>query len=211
MEHLFNGNFEYAPHTMRSRNHSVCHLEVLKQGEAALVIATELSDNPGMSITNSSEQLATAVVNKFKLNPEKMVLIERYNDEISYGVSTGLALPHNRDTKHDNYSRATYTWGYEVYHETWVASKAQWTHITAEEVERLRSFETSKPKITLDLSGPDGNIFFVIMHAGKALREAGQADQVDAMRTAATSTHSYKDALAAIGQYVEVVDLSASE
>ena len=41
-----------------------------------IVIATELADNPGMSITNSAAELAAAIVKDFDIQPEELVLIE---------------------------------------------------------------------------------------------------------------------------------------
>ena len=43
-----------------------------------LVIATEASDNPGTSITNMAEHLATRVCYHFSLDPEAMIWIEHY-------------------------------------------------------------------------------------------------------------------------------------
>lgn len=43
-----------------------------------MVIATELSDNPGVSVTNFAEGLATLVCRRFSIDPEKLIWIEHY-------------------------------------------------------------------------------------------------------------------------------------
>ena len=59
---------------------SKCGLEVLNQQGFTLVIATELDDNPGVSVTNFAEHLATRVCRDFKIDPMKLVWVEHYPD-----------------------------------------------------------------------------------------------------------------------------------
>ena len=54
----------------------VCDLEVYGN----LVIATERDDNMGTSITNMAERLATAICQQFKIDPNKLIWIERYKE-----------------------------------------------------------------------------------------------------------------------------------
>jgi hypothetical protein len=61
-----------------------CHLQVYRDGDIAVVVATELEDNPGSSITNSFEYLATGVWQKLGLTFEQTTWIEHYCSE-SYG------------------------------------------------------------------------------------------------------------------------------
>lgn len=134
METLYNAEFTYQPHIYpKGRNVTICHLEVLKQGDTALVVATELHSNPGMSITNSSEKLATEVVNHFKLDPAKTTFVEHYNDEISYGSSVWY-----RRNNPDHYSTVTYTW------ENGVAKRPQWTSITEGAFNQLRGVKDAE-------------------------------------------------------------------
>lgn len=61
-----------------------------------------------------------------------------------------------------------------------------------------------KPILTIDLSGPAGNIFVVVGKAQALLsKEAG-----DEMWAKVQETHSYKDALDVISGYVDIVDPS---
>jgi hypothetical protein len=45
-----------------------CDLQVYRDGDVAVVVATEREDNPGSSITNSYAYLATGVWQKLKLS-----------------------------------------------------------------------------------------------------------------------------------------------
>lgn len=56
-----------------------CSLEIVPATDGhKVVIATELQDNPGTSITNVAEHLASAVCDRFGIDPEKLVWIETY-------------------------------------------------------------------------------------------------------------------------------------
>ncbi|HYE17368.1 MAG TPA: hypothetical protein VEA69_02930 [Tepidisphaeraceae bacterium] len=58
---------------------ATCDLEVVGLPDGrTLVIATERDDNPGVSVTNFAEGQATIVVNRFGLDPERLVWIEHY-------------------------------------------------------------------------------------------------------------------------------------
>jgi len=57
----------------------VCSLEILLLGDRRnAVIATEREDNPGTSITNVAENLASEVCDRFEIDPDKLVWIEHY-------------------------------------------------------------------------------------------------------------------------------------
>jgi hypothetical protein len=61
------------------RRLGVCAIEAIALPESGIaVIATELKDNPGMSITNAAEYVATAVCKKLRLGPHLLVWIEHY-------------------------------------------------------------------------------------------------------------------------------------
>jgi hypothetical protein len=56
-----------------------CALEILKGKDArVVVIATELADNPGMSITNAAEHLAYRVCVEFAIDPSQLFWVEHY-------------------------------------------------------------------------------------------------------------------------------------
>jgi len=58
---------------------AICQLEILqlRDGRRA-VIATEREDNPGTSVTNVAEHLASHVCDHFGIEPDKLVWIEHY-------------------------------------------------------------------------------------------------------------------------------------
>ena len=55
-------------------------LEVLNHAGFTLAIATELDDNPGVSVTNFAEHLATQVCLDLQIDPMKLVWVEHYPD-----------------------------------------------------------------------------------------------------------------------------------
>lgn len=58
---------------------SFCMIEVLRKGDRkAVVIATEHADNPGTSITNRVEEIASRVCAQYLINPADLVWIEHY-------------------------------------------------------------------------------------------------------------------------------------
>lgn len=58
-------------------------------------------------------------------------------------------------------------------------------------------------KPELNITGQDGNIFFVLGAASKILKQKGLADQAVEMKNRVTSSGSYQEALSIIGEYVE--------
>ena len=66
---------------------SACALEMLPQPDGrVVVIASELRDNPGTSVTNGAELLATQVCQRFCIAPERLVWIEHYGYACDYSI-----------------------------------------------------------------------------------------------------------------------------
>ena len=66
---------------------SACALELLPRPDGrVVVIASELADNPGTSVTNAAELLATDVCRRFGIAPDRLVWIEHYE----YGRDAGI-------------------------------------------------------------------------------------------------------------------------
>ena len=57
---------------------SRCGLEVIRHRSFDLVIATEIADNPGTSVTNVSERLATGVCKDWGIPARSLVWVEHY-------------------------------------------------------------------------------------------------------------------------------------
>ena len=63
---------------LRNRS-SKCDLEILRRGQTTLVICSELVDNPGTSVTNFAEGLATLVCQAdATIDPCHLIWIEHY-------------------------------------------------------------------------------------------------------------------------------------
>ena len=71
-----------------------CNLEIVWVNDGrAVVIATEVKDNPGASVTNAFEQLAYSVCIGFRIGPSELVWIEHYG----YPVPGDCKLPRTFD------------------------------------------------------------------------------------------------------------------
>src|SRR5215208_7971694 len=73
-----------------------CQIRVFDQSSGeVVVIATDLGDaNPGASVTNSIEHLATEVCRRYRLDPVRLTVVEHYDDRrtpraFSFGRENG--------------------------------------------------------------------------------------------------------------------------
>lgn len=63
---------------------SFCGLKIIAKKDKTIVILTELYDsNPGSSVTSWIDKLATELIRKFEIVPEKLILIEHNPDRKS--------------------------------------------------------------------------------------------------------------------------------
>src|SRR5271157_1480979 len=69
--------FEF-PGYFRRPAHTQIEVWSRAKGGYSVVIATELENNDGVSITNGCESLAATVCRKFNIEPKKLVLVEYY-------------------------------------------------------------------------------------------------------------------------------------
>lgn len=68
-----------------------CWIRVYELNNKFVVIATELKENPGMSVTNAVEIVASQVVAKLEIDPRKATFFEHYNyDGVSYDQRSEL-------------------------------------------------------------------------------------------------------------------------
>lgn len=95
---------------------SKCGLEILHEGDKATVTLTELPDNPGTSVTNAVEIIATEVYKRFLpgLPPENIRWIEHYP-----------ARGDSRDPLPETFDEVTLSFDGQRYH------SPKWTHIKA--------------------------------------------------------------------------------
>src|ERR1700751_2580671 len=62
-----------------------CDIEVHRRSDGKCVfIASEVPDNPGTSVTNYAEHLATAMRRQYDLKPEDVIWIEHYPESKSH-------------------------------------------------------------------------------------------------------------------------------
>ena len=66
-----------------------------------------------------------------------------------------------------------------------------------------------KPILEIDISGPDGNIYFIMAKVMQILRKQRRYTDWNNLRDAITSSKSYANALREINKVVELVDISA--
>jgi hypothetical protein len=67
---------------------AACGLERIDLADGRVVIiATELHDSPGVSVTNFAEELATIVCQRFEIDPKKLVWIEHYPADHAQSVA----------------------------------------------------------------------------------------------------------------------------
>ena len=66
----------YTHPTTRARAH--CGLHIYDTDAGPVVILTEVADNPGISVTNTAEELATQIAAMYLLDPTTTTWIEHY-------------------------------------------------------------------------------------------------------------------------------------
>jgi len=100
---------------------SRCFLRIYKTGEKTVIIATELRDNPGTSITNYAAQLATGALQTFNVQPEQLVWVEHYPAGDTEREGEG----------EDTYDIVTFTWNGDN------LTTPVWRHSNKKEVETI--------------------------------------------------------------------------
>lgn len=68
-----------------------CHVRVYDQGGGECVLLlTDLGDeNPGASVTNAVETIATAAVRRYALDPARLTVVEHYDDRFTREADGG--------------------------------------------------------------------------------------------------------------------------
>ena len=100
----------------------VCQVRILQGESGTTVIATEIDINPGASVTNAVEAIATQAVKDFSLDPHRTRFIEHYAQE-SYEER-------NRNEP-ETYDEVSFTW------QDSTATNPQWRRLQSEEIADL--------------------------------------------------------------------------
>ena len=105
-----------------------CGLEVIrhKDKDFDVVVATELHDNPGTSITNMAEGIATLVCKEFDIPPSRLLWIEHYPERPS-------GTP--RKPFPESFDRVWFTWTGEQFR------SPRWRPLSTEQVEAIKKGE----------------------------------------------------------------------
>lgn len=112
---------------VRSNNFPAkCGIEVYRGRDSALVIVTELPDNPGMSICNAFEELILQVSSAYELDPSRLLWIEHWE---AWKSSEGA--PYDREE--EEWSRVTFDWDGER------ASNPRWLYVSQSFVKAAKS------------------------------------------------------------------------
>lgn len=114
----------YYPHPATRTNEAFCGLRIYNTETGAVVILSELADNPGISVTNAIEQLATEIAKRYALNPKTTTWIEHYGP-FSYYPQDG------DDPNYETFDKITFAWRDNI------ASAPQWKRLSQEQVQAL--------------------------------------------------------------------------
>jgi hypothetical protein len=114
---------------------STCQLRVLTDGQAAIVVATELDSNEGTSVTNAYERIASKVVREFGLNPQRT----RFYDHYTAHSTSREASAHQTNEK-ETYAEVTLSWeGHE-------ATDPKWRPVQGRELSALLTLFMETPQ-----------------------------------------------------------------
>jgi len=99
---------------------SHCRIQIFEMPEYTIVVASEM-ENSGTSVTNLAENIATLVMQEYKINFDRLFWIEHY--PVNLGIST----------QHDTFQLVTFQQkGDGLIHPEWISK-------SKEEVEKLIS------------------------------------------------------------------------
>src|SRR5207244_3711118 len=121
-----------------------CWLRIYTAPDRTVVIATEVNENPGTSITNMAEHLATEVTRTFGLSHDALVWIEHYPARRVLGGYPRLA---------ESLDLGTFTWTPQG------LRAPQWRRVSKEQVETLMGqplapHRVAVPRISLGQERP---------------------------------------------------------
>lgn len=121
---------------------SHCWLHLFTNDFYTVVIASEVGTNPGTSVTNIAEGIATQVVRDWKLIPQQLTWIEHYpwGEDIWKRAQTRGKTPREFYTEHDigeeTFSHVIFgPWTYDVWLQDSRFMQVQWRCLPREAVE----------------------------------------------------------------------------
>ncbi|HEU5380137.1 MAG TPA: hypothetical protein VFV38_32330 [Ktedonobacteraceae bacterium] len=114
---------------------STCQLRILTDGQAAIVVATELDSNEGTSVTNAYERIASKVVQEFGLNPQRTRFYDHYTAH-----STSLEASAQETDEKETYAEVTLSW------EGQEATDPKWSAVQGKELADLLTLFMETPQ-----------------------------------------------------------------
>jgi len=66
----------------------------------------------------------------------------------------------------------------------------------------------NKPKMEIDISGPDGNIYVILGKASQIMRKLRRINDFNELRDKVFASHSYSEALNHVNEYITLIDTS---
>jgi hypothetical protein len=119
---------------------SHCRFRLYEQPAQTVVIATELPDNPGTSVTTFAEYLATMICTQYELLPERLRWIEHHPGRGAHGrrvESFDLVTFTFRSDPPPWLSHVSWNLAYRQRPSLFHFTDPRWQRITREEVEAL--------------------------------------------------------------------------
>lgn len=112
----------YRPHR-GSEAH--CDVRIVRRpGRRVVVIVTERLDNPGMSVTNAAERIATLIAQQHGLDPARTAWIEHYPDRHPPGMEGDRMFD-------ESFDQITFDWDAHLR-----AANPRWRRIDREQLQR---------------------------------------------------------------------------
>lgn len=65
-----------------------------------------------------------------------------------------------------------------------------------------------RPELFIDITGPDGNIYFILAKASQILRKHQRINDYNNLRDDVCKSKSYDEALYKVNQVIELIDIS---
>ncbi len=94
----------------------------------AIVLISQTNDNPGASVTNTAEHMATLIINRYDLRHHATTWIEHYPTEYHKASPTKLFMQETFDT-------IQFSWHFDYHVGKWIARNPEWQRIERRQID----------------------------------------------------------------------------
>lgn len=108
--------FHYRPHGLRE---GYCRVQLFAASQGAVILLTELPGNPGQTVINAAEWIATALTRQYQLDPQQTIWAEHQVDRNQANRPPDPSLD-------EYYDQMTFQWARGA--DGWQASDVAWSH-----------------------------------------------------------------------------------